>query len=277
MVKLKPGVNFDTNSCICNETTKDGSFMIKCTQKSCLCPWWHTECAGLKGVTSTTMKKCTWICPKCTIDNLQNKFKVDDCELQQFSLDQLQTEVKKGIIDSIPEITQALYHEIMPSKQNTKISFADIVKEQSIPNVPLTKNIIKEALTENNKEQKNLEERKKNIIIFNVPEPSTITHEKLKISDQNLIKELCNYVDESILEDENEITKIQRFGRKKENVNQPIRIRVNTEKAKKKLFRKLYKLKNNEKFKHIRINHDMTENERNLTKQRIEEARQKNY
>ena len=42
MVKLKPGVNFDTNSCICNETTKDGSFMIKCTQKSCLCPWWHT-------------------------------------------------------------------------------------------------------------------------------------------------------------------------------------------------------------------------------------------
>ena len=75
------------------------------------------------------MKKCTWICPKCTIDNLQNKFKVDDCELQQFSLDQLQTEVKKGIIDSIPEITQALYHEIMPSKQNTKISFADIVKE----------------------------------------------------------------------------------------------------------------------------------------------------
>ena len=99
----------------------------------------------------------------------------------------------------------------MPSKQNTKISFADIVKEQSIPNVPLTKNIIKEALIENNEEQKNLEERKK-IIIFNVPEPSTITH---KISDQNLIKELCNYVDESILEDENEITKIQRFGRKK--------------------------------------------------------------
>ena len=34
MVKLKPGVNFDTNSCICNETTKDGSFMTKCTQKS---------------------------------------------------------------------------------------------------------------------------------------------------------------------------------------------------------------------------------------------------
>ena len=82
MVKLKPGVNFDISSCICNETTKDGSFMIKCTQKSCLCPWWHTECVGLKGVTSTTIKKCTWICPKCTINNLQNKFKVDDCERQ---------------------------------------------------------------------------------------------------------------------------------------------------------------------------------------------------
>ena len=77
------------------------------------------------------------------------------------------------------------------------------------------------------------------------------------------------------MEDENEITKIQRFGRKKENVNRPIRISVNTEKAKKKLFGKQYKLKNNEKFKQIRINHDMTENERNLTKQRIEEARQK--
>ena len=49
----------------------------------------------------------------------------------------------------------------MPSKQNTKISFADIVKEQSIPNVPLTKNIIKEALTENNKEQKKFGRKKK--------------------------------------------------------------------------------------------------------------------
>ena len=67
-----------------------------------------------------------------------------------------------------------------------------------------------------------MEERKKNIIIFDVPKPSTITHEKLKISDQNLIKELCNYVDKSILENDNESTKIQRFGRKKENVNRPI-------------------------------------------------------
>ena len=39
MVKLKPDVNFDINSCICNEAIKDGSFMIKCSQKSCLCPW----------------------------------------------------------------------------------------------------------------------------------------------------------------------------------------------------------------------------------------------
>ena len=99
--------------------------------------------------------------------------------------------------------------------------------------MPLTKNIVKEALSENNKEQKKLEERKTNIIIVNVPEPSTVTHEKMKILDQNLIKELCNYVDESILEDENKITKIQRLGRKKENVNRPIRISVNTEKAKK--------------------------------------------
>ena len=105
-------------------------------------------------------------------------------------------------------------------------------------NIPLIKNNINEAITENNKEQKNLKERKKNIIILNVPKPSTITHEKLEISDENLIKELCNYADESILEDENEITKIQRFGRK-ENANQPIRISVNTEKAKKKLFREL--------------------------------------
>ena len=65
--------------------------------------------------------------------------------------------------------------------------------------------------------------------MFNVSEASTITHEKLKISDQNSIKELCNYVDKSILEDENEITKIQRFEKKKENANRPIRISVNKE------------------------------------------------
>ena len=48
----------------------------------------------------------------------------------------------------------------MSLKQNMKISFADIVKEQFILSVPLTKNIIKEALTENNKEQKKLERKK---------------------------------------------------------------------------------------------------------------------
>ena len=49
----------------------------------------------------------------------------------------------------------------MPLKQNIKISFADIVKKQFIPSVPLTKNIIKEALTENNKKTKKFGRKKK--------------------------------------------------------------------------------------------------------------------
>ena len=41
-------------------------------------------------------------------------------------------------------------------------------------NISLTKSIIKEAFIKNNKEQKDWKERKKIIIIFNIPKPSTV-------------------------------------------------------------------------------------------------------
>ena len=65
------------------------------------------------------------------------------------------------------------------------------------------------------------------------------------------------------------------LGEKTSNKVWPLIITVIQEMTKRKLFSQLYKLRENEKFKHIGINHDMTKEEKKVTKERVEEAKRR--
>ena len=278
MFKLKRQKEDGVDICICEEG--DRTLMLRCDNESCLNPWWHTECAGLKGITAAVIKKLSWFCPCCSVLKLSSKFEPETSKDTVIDTDYLKAEIKQGIADCLPAMVNDLMTKVQPNpetiKQNMKKSFAEIMKEQSEESPALiTKTTIKEAITEGKREQDELEKRKRNIMIFNAKEAVSDDANQAKAEDLKLIKEVCHYVDGTILENENEIVSVIRLGRKDRSKMRAMKVTVKTEKAKRKLFGNLYKLKDNDKFKTLSFNHDMTDVEKQNTKEKVKEAKQK--
>ena len=119
-------------------------------------------------------------------------------------------------------MVQEIIGKVTPStksmKQDMKKSFAEIMKEQNAHSgnsVPITKNIIKEALNEGKQELDNFNERKKRLIIFDAEEPVSTDSTIAKNEDYTLFKNVCNSIDNEILEDDSEIVNIRRIMYKK--------------------------------------------------------------
>eukprot|EP00794_Sanderia_malayensis_P019527 gene19527-21456_t len=139
---------------------------------------------------------------------------------------------------------------------------------------PNFRSILKETINETKKEEKELEDRKRNIIIFNADEPICNTADDRKTEDiaffKQVFKSACGH------DCEEEITQARRLGKNPENnTARPLLISVKTEKTKRQLLSKLYKLRENEQYKAISINHDMTRKERKRTRALVEEAKKK--
>ena len=259
MLKLKHNQSPDCeNTCICNIINKTNSLMIKCSNTFCQNPWWHSACAGLPDVSNAVMKKVTWNCPLCTINNFWDSLALSNPDTELLT-NHLKEEIKKEINACIPKITEAIIEQVQPTtstyntlKKDMTLSFAEIMKEQKQESPgSITKDIIKEAINEDKMEQRKIEERKRNIMIFNVPEPETGNTEKDAAADYDLFKKAYHFIDKTILENENEVIQIKRLGQKQQKVR-PIMVTVQSEKAKKKLFSQLHKLKNVDEFKHIK-------------------------
>ena len=199
--RIKDGVGDQTTkSCICNEP-EGNRLMVKCDNDNCLSPWWHAECAGLRGLTPGALKKLTWSCPVCVINSFQTAF---DQSVNTVSSDDLKSEIKKGISECLPNMIQEFLGKVAPKTDEMKIdmktSFAEIMREQSSQaTVPLTKNIIKEAIHEGNKEFDNFSERKKRLIIFDADEPVSTDANTAKSEDYVLFQNVCNVIDPDIL------------------------------------------------------------------------------
>ena len=80
-----------------------------------------------------------------------------------------------------------------------KTTFAEIMLEQQQSEKPITKNMIKEALTEGKREQQKVDERKKNIMVFNAPESAADNDDQCHKEDIELFYDICNEIDDSIL------------------------------------------------------------------------------
>ena len=170
--------------------------------------------------------------------------------------------------------------ELMPEILNKKCeTFAQVL----ITNVPQTsqgisntnmaemKVLVKEAMTERNKDEKDIEDRKKNIILFNVPESREDTAEKRKNEDIFFFTLMHNSICDSNL---TECITARRLGKRNEdNVIRPLLISVGSEFTKRKFFSRLYLLKDHAKYSSINVSHDMTKDERKQTKELVEKAK----
>ena len=274
--KKQEGID-STTTCICQE--EGISTLIKCDNKSCYNPWWHYECAGLTGITPAAARKLTWTCPCCTINRFQNNYERDD--ITSIDTEKLREEIKVGIDECLPRIVNEVVKQVQHGsdmiKQNLTKSFAEIMKEQKAESqyIPISKTVIKEAIYEEKKEQEKINERRRNVMVFNAKEAESDNSDEAKTEDLMLVQKVCNSVHEGILEANNEIVSIKRFGKKNSDKIRPMMITFKTEKAKRMLFGNLHKLQNYNDLKSVSFNHDMTENEKKTTKTKLDEAKKK--
>ena len=105
-------------------------------------------------------------------------------------------------------------------------------------------------------ELKEHNDRKNNVIVFNMPETKSNLKVECRKHDLDLAIKLSNHCDEF---QDDEIIDVKRLGKKNAETARPIIVKYKDEQAKAKLMTNLVSLKNSEEpFKKMRIQHDMT-------------------
>ena len=135
------------------------------------------------------------------------------------------------------------------------------------------KAIVKEALTETKNDDMDIEDRKKNFVMFNVTESQADTADERKKEDISFVVNMTNAICDNGIAIES-IQKARRLGRRPEDdTNRPLIITLDSEIIKRKIFSRLYKLRDDEAYSNINVSHDMTLEERKRTKILVDKAK----
>ena len=201
------------------------------------------------------------------------------------SSDQLQvyTKLEKKILDKIQgienRIEQTISKKLAENQKNidekiNKVSesYADSVRRSNSTSEPTMdfRQIMRETKNEELVQQRQREARAQNIVIHGFPEENDTQEGNIE-AGTNTIKELLK-----IIEVEATPVSIVRLGKRTESKRRPIKIRMSTLNERELMMSSLGKLKvAPEKFKKISITEDYTIEERQVIKNKVEEARNK--
>ena len=129
-----------------------------------------------------------------------------------------------------------------------------------------------EEVKESLEDYKESVSRRNNIIIFNADEPDDKEGEMRKAKDYELIKQVCEITSSN----PETIKNITRLGQKIEEKPRPMRVIFESEVAKNQLMTNLNKLKNaDDKHQKLSFSHDLTKKEREISKEKWLEAKEK--
>ena len=152
-------------------------------------------------------------------------------------------------------------------------SYAAVTQKTQKQEPIIMKEIIKEAMAQQAEEEKDIERRNANIIIYRVPEDTTggAGGETSEMRDRTFLKELM----EGPLElnhASDPIKHITRLGKKGEaNTERPMLVKLATSAVKIEFMKNLKKLKSaNDRFKRISVTHDLTVKQREAVKEALE-------
>lgn len=141
----------------------------------------------------------------------------------------------------------------------------------------MMKDIIKEAMAQQAEEEKDIERRSTNIIIYRVPETAASGNagsETGETSDRTYLKELMEGPLE-LKHATDPIKQITRLGKRGDgSAARPMLVKLTTNAIKAEIMENLKKLRNaDEKFKRISVAHDLTAKQREAIKGALEAAR----
>ena len=135
------------------------------------------------------------------------------------------------------------------------------------------KEVIQNQVKEPNLEAKEREKRLNNVIIFNLTESTSQLKTTKKQHDEQQILELCTEIDHNFTETDIMHMEIRRLGSEDTSNPRPVQIKFPNTDNKRSILRNFHRLKNNDKFGNIKIDHDKTKQEREESKNYLKKQR----
>ena len=263
---------------------------------NCEAGWWHAVCASFnKDVTKKQLESLgQWRCPVCVISVIQIPgYNLNSKNQLTLKMEEQLDELKSQIAD-LKKVKET-FAKICREQTDTKQLWSDIVG--NIPNgkASFASTVAKEVADYSAKAVQDRKSRENNAIIFNAKESDDETASERQHHDQQIFDDVCNWVNDVTLP----VGKVSRIGSKKDNkvisvvtdadiVNaqcnddgpvkpRPMKVCFSSVADKRKFLSSLSKLRNAPSdIKNLRIQHDLSPDERKQTKALLAEAYKKN-
>ncbi len=248
--------------------------------------WFHIKCekvtkAQYKNQASKTKSNFHWYCDACDIvqsgiireitilksQQSQFKKKLDELEEKKVDKEDLQKELdKKAAKEDVEKLEERI--NTMEGKQATSGESSTVNPQASTSSG--NGNTMEDVI----KEMKDQEDRKRNIIFFNIPESKAKDMNERTKHDKEEVKEITKICNATIKKDD--MLKAKRLGKKSEDKPRPLLIEVSNDEKKSVLFKNLSKLQNApDKYKAVSVQNDLTQKQRAQEKILREEAKKK--
>ena len=208
-----------------------------------------------------------WFCPPCDTKVMKNLKNEKSCK------ERCQKFLKK-----VEERIIELEKEIRTKVDETRVS--EMIKEAKLeknPSKVISPNEVKEVVQiqvkEQNMESKDREKRLNKVIIFNLPESIPQLKTTRQQHDKEKKLEMCTEINNNFTD--TDVTETRRLGEAKENATgpRPVLITLTHIDKKRTLLQRFHHIRDNDKFKNIKLDHDKTKQEREESKKLYEEAK----
>lgn len=276
---------------ICNAAIDESVNALEC--EMCDKTWTCTGCLNISDdlyemLTGTPLR---WFCSTCDVKVMhkgQNETETNLMKMMESLLDRVKnievklcesggTEIATVVKSSIEKIEGKIEEKLgggLASYAAAAGAAQNAPKgEIAGQNKKAMKEIIKEALVQQAEDEKEVEKRSKNIIIYRVPEVDAGDRGGAELEDRAFLKSLMEGPLE-LSRDKDPVKQIIRLGKKTEAKERPMLVKMDTEENKSEFMASLRKLKTaEERFKRISVAHDLSARQREAVKGALEEAR----
>ena len=219
--------------------------------------WLHLRCAKLtkeefEFLTTHPQTAVMWNCDLCKTEIVWGPGGQDDRAARQGAK-----------IDTLTEVVKTMQTQ-MAFMQNQMDVLIDLVKDRDNNKSEVVKSDqqIRTHVTEYLDDQRERDEKKNDIIMFNVPESDDIDEKEAQNNDVEKVKEILTEVHPNVEELDISVSNVCRLGRNKHPIkNRPVKVTLKDNSSKGRIFANSWKLKNIEEYKKVGISSNKTKKE----------------
>jgi hypothetical protein len=275
---------------VCKEEISEDTKALQCEKCGSDNAWRCIECLGISVDTydnlASTSSHIRWFCEACD----KKLLSTSDQQQQSKASDQNMSEIK-AMFEALLEKTRSIEDTLKNKAEAKTVSELEIriTKLEEVvanreqikdgPEMPKKQleEVVQKVVSRHLGDEQDLKNRKRNCIIYRVPEDATLTQDtRVRMeNDRKFVSSLCG---ESLQVDlkEGEVLKMFRLGKKLEaDKPRPLLVGFVSEEKKLEVMKSLHKLKNAKaEHKIISVSHDLTPFQRDEVRQALREARQ---